>query len=186
MEDRKISQSKKNLPIEIIRALTLLLILLHHFGGLVHGVNRTHYNLINFCFNLGGEVGVTLFFIISGYGIFHSLESSFTKGNFSYKNFLWRRLQRLAPSYYVALIVMLCIGDGAWYLKKDQILNIISHFFFMHAVVPAYSGAIIGSAWYLGTQFNLYLIAPLLYLVFRNHGAKPCRVALVSIVGGVL
>ncbi|BDC96130.1 acyltransferase family protein [Treponema saccharophilum] len=171
MENKAIAQNK-NLNIEIIRSLSLLMILLFHFGGLVHGNDRTHHELFNFILNLGGEVGVTLFFIISGYGIFHSLNHTFEKGGFSYRNFILRRLQRLAPSYYLGLIFMLCIGDGAWYLGKEHILNIIMHFLFLHGFVPSYSGAIIGSAWYLSTQFILYLIAPLCFLFYWKHEAK--------------
>ena len=104
-----------------------------------------------------------MFFIISGYGIYYSIKKLNDTNYYSYKICIEKRLQRLVPAYWLSLILILLIGDGAYYLSKKYILNIVSHFVFAHAIFPAFSGAIIGPAWFLGTVFSLYFLAPFLY-----------------------
>ena len=75
---------ERNRNIDIVRALSILLIVVYHIYAI------TNVKLINNNFKLflqyGGEYGVTVFFMISGFSIYKSL--SRRKDNFKYKTFI--------------------------------------------------------------------------------------------------
>lgn len=158
--DRRMQDRNKN--IDICRALSLLLILIYH-GWVVCGSAATRFELIHMIVSLGGEIGVTAFFILSGYGIFCSLDKMLQSGEFSYWMFMKKRAVRILPQYYVSLLVVILFMDGAGYLSKGNIWNIAAHFFMIHNLFPDAFGAINGVLWTLGVTMDFYLVAILLY-----------------------
>lgn len=59
-----------------------------------------------------GRLGVAGFFVLSGFVIAHSLRSSF-EGTIDVPNYLTRRVVRLTPPYYAAIVVALVFAFGA-------------------------------------------------------------------------
>lgn len=53
----------------------------------------------------GGFIGVDIFFVISGYLIIGSIQSSLNNQSFSFKTFYHHRLARLAPAYLTVILV---------------------------------------------------------------------------------
>ena len=179
------SRPKKNLCVDMIRTVTTMLILLHHFSGLVHGSHGSRHSFVNFLFHSGGEIGVTVFFIISGFGIFNSLENSFAAGKFSFSGYIEKRIQRLSPAYYIGLLAVLLLGDGAYLVRKEDFLNLASQLFFIRVQLPVVWGTVIGTAWFLDTLFCLYLVAPAVYLCFRKLERIGILSVLAIMLGGV-
>ena len=61
----------------------------------------------------GGYVGVSIFFVISGYLISSIIFKSLPKGNFDFLNFYMRRIRRLVPALVLILITALVLG---WFI----------------------------------------------------------------------
>lgn len=64
---------KRNKSIDILRAGALLIVLTYHLWVLTGSV-AIMLPIVDTIVPLGGELGVTLFFLLSGYGIYYSLK----------------------------------------------------------------------------------------------------------------
>ena len=165
---------ERNKNIDIIRALAILLIVVYHIFA-ISKVPLIKGPLCSFI-EYGGEYGVAVFFMLSGFAIYKSL--SRRKDNFSYANFIKDRLKRLLPQYYISLIILLFFTGNGVFLFSNK-LNIFSHFFLLHGFFPTIQGAISGVAWALTPIFCFYLISPLLYKAVEK---KPKLSLIISIV----
>ena len=167
---------ERNRNIDIVRALSILLIVVYHIYAI------TNVKLINNNFKLflqyGGEYGVTVFFMISGFSIYKSLVRR--KDNFKYKTFIKDRLKRILPQYYISLIILIIFTGGTVVLfSKAQLLNLLSHIFVMHEFFYKYQGAISEVAWTLTPIFCFYLFAPLLFKCLEK---KPKSTVILSVL----
>jgi predicted acyltransferases len=159
---------KRNRNIDIIRAIAILLVVLYHIFAIT-GINFNN-DILSLFIEYGGIVGVSTFFILSGFGIYKSLKSSEEKNEkFSYRKYMKKRFFRIAPQYYFSLLVMLFFTSNAIYISKDQILTLISHIFFFHNFFYTIAGAISGVCWTLAVTFQFYLIAPYIYKLFKKY-----------------
>lgn len=130
-----------------------------------------------------GWMGVDLFFVMSGLVItlsaFREMDRHERRYDFR-RRFMARRVARILPLHYLTLFVhTIFVTPGV--LRQDSFLqNMMTHLFFCHNLFPGFHGAINGSNWSVGTEFQFYLLicfsAPLL------KKASPLFVAL----GGTL
>lgn len=148
-------------------------------GIAVCGIVMVHSNASSLPGLLGkignaGKNGVQLFFLLSAYLTFLSLEHFF-HGKETPKAMTFRQLIpwwmgkfiRLIPLYYLALLVYALFQGGStyWLGTQEHITagNVFTHLFFLHGLFPHYADSIIGVEWYLGTLAIFYLLAPCLY-----------------------
>jgi peptidoglycan/LPS O-acetylase OafA/YrhL len=113
-----------------------------------------------------GAMGVTLFFVISGYCMALSirnvkLEKLRTKE--FYSQYLLKRIIRIIPAYYVAIIVwniLLTIGVNSQtsHSVKDNIL----HMLFLHNINSSSVYSISGVFWSIAVEMQFYFIFPLI------------------------
>ena len=122
---------ERNKNVDIIRAIAILLIVVYHIFALSH-VPLFKGKLSPFI-EYGGEYGVTLFFILSGFAIYKSLFRR--KENFNYKSFIVDRLKRILPEYYISIIILLCLAGGIVLLFTNK-FDLFSHFFILHGFYP--------------------------------------------------
>jgi peptidoglycan/LPS O-acetylase OafA/YrhL len=76
--------------IDGLRTVAVMLVIFHHLG---------------WSFLPGGYIGVDVFFVISGYLITKIVANEIRNGRFSIGNFYKRRVLRLAPAYFLVLVV---------------------------------------------------------------------------------
>ena len=164
---------KRNINIDIIRGMAILMVLVYHIC--VIGNIKFNSSLINTLISSGGDLGVTIFFILSGFSIYKVLSNK----QETYTSYLKSRLSRLSPHYYISIIIVLLLTPTAVYLSKEHIFNIISHFFYFHNLFISFHGAISGVCWTLGVIFQFYLIAPLLQKLINKY---PKTTLIVSII----
>lgn len=161
----------RNRNIDIVRAAALLLVLIYHCWVKIGSVPIGN-SAVQLVVQLGGEIGVTAFFALSGYGIYHSLYRTERSGEIHFFSFMKKRLQRILPQYYLNLFVALLLTNAAVYFSLVHIWNIAAHFLLVHNLFLPFSGAINGVLWTMGVTFQFYLIAIPLYKLLKKTGWK--------------
>lgn len=160
---------ERNENIDILRALALLLIVVYH-AWVLCGSSPIKIPLVNMILPLGGMIGVTAFFALSGYGIYCSLQRIEQKEKKLFRTFMKKRALRILPQYYICLCILLLFTNAAEYLSLNNIPNIITHIFFIHNLWMGYSGAINGALWTMGVIVQFYVIAIPLYKGMKKFG----------------
>lgn len=160
---------KRNINIDIIRAIAIFLIMINHYWGIVSNATLSNNPVVDFFFRFGGEIGVTLFFLLSGFGLYFSLEKLDNAGQLNFVTHMKRRMHRILPQYWGFLIISIFLLDGAYLLDGNGIKDLLCHFLLIHNLFPTYAGSINGPLWALGTIFQFYLFAiPIYKLVKKN------------------
>lgn len=159
---------KHNKNIDVLRALALLQILLYHAWA-VSGTPDFLPAVFAPGLQLSGEIGGTVFFALSGFGIYCSITSDYEKGTFRYKEYLAKRGRRILPPYYFCIIVSVLLVSGE-YVSISGIKHVVLHLLCIHNLFPSAHGSINGALWTIGTIAQFYLIAPLLCKFFRKNG----------------
>ena len=117
-----------------------------------------------------GKFGVQIFFVISGYTIAATyLNSS------GFAPYIVRRLMRIAPLYYVAVLVFfVLIATGAMgapyfmqlYDSKADTYNLLMHLSFLSAWDARVANSLIGVEWTIPIEIFWYAVLPFL-LIYR-------------------
>jgi peptidoglycan/LPS O-acetylase OafA/YrhL len=182
-----------------LRGVAIILVLLVHFAPYAPGIHAPTALIDRLYLRISamGGVGVDLFFVLSGYLITGILCD--TKGSKHYfRQFYVRRVLRIFPIYYVALVLLLVIlpwpqteqaalrelrADAVWYW---------TYLYNFKVAATGYSPlTALGHFWSLAVEEQFYLFWPLVVLwLGRRHllvacvvavvGALVCRLALAS------
>lgn len=158
----------RNKNVDILRGLALCIVMIYHIwvlSGSVQIHNRFLYTLIM----LGGEIGVTMFFIISGFGICSALHFMEQKGELRFKEFLVKRMLRIAPEYYLSIFFVLLVSGGTIYFTKDGLDDILTHLTFTHNFMPSTAGTINGVLWTMAVTVQFYIVAIVLYKLLKRY-----------------
>jgi peptidoglycan/LPS O-acetylase OafA/YrhL len=127
-----------------------------------------------------GYLGVDLFFLITGFLLTLPWFERELRGTPppSIPRFYARRFWRIAPAYYVQLVVLfafvLPLLKGITYWRADLYVlafNAIAHGAFIHATSPLTSGSlnINGALWTLALEAQYYALLPLIAIVFLRR-----------------
>jgi exopolysaccharide production protein ExoZ len=150
------------LPIQYLRGVAALLVVLHHLGGQSPVLTR----FIDFEF---GTSGVDIFFVISGFII-----TLTTNAKTSPSMFIFRRIIRVVPLYWILTLLM----SALWTFRPDifktlnvSFVNLFQSLFF----IPHYSSSfpdrvwpLLVPGWTLNYEMFFYAVfALLLYLPAR-------------------
>jgi len=134
-----------------------------------------------------GSMAVYVFFMLSGYWVYHMWGREYAPTETPYRNFIVSRFWRLIPIYYVALALFILIDflfpsgrigfqpDGFWstlHLYVSQLLIL------GYAPLP-YAAKTMPPVWSLDIELQFYLVAPFVILLLSRYraGAAP-RLAL--------
>lgn len=132
-----------------------------------------------------GELGVTLFFVLSGFLITYLLHSEkLSSGNISLQNFYTRRILRIWPLYFLIIILGFwiipdfipvlrdAVGSGG--LSANYSTQLLLDIFFMPNVAIILFPPIlyVSQIWSIGVEEQFYLIWPLIMKYF-NNSLKP-------------
>lgn len=147
-----------------IRAIAAFIVVCTHinmqfgFSGL-SGLQAVH---------MAAGYGVTLFFVLSGYLITYLLLTEYKNTNtISYKKFYTRRILRIWPIYFLAILIALIYII----LRGYHVDGHIFFYIFMLANVPnAFGGSLpmAGILWSIGVEEQFYLFWPWLFKKREN------------------
>jgi peptidoglycan/LPS O-acetylase OafA/YrhL len=105
-----------------------------------------------------GMFGVQLFFMVSAFTLFLSLDNRRHEEEFVWQGFFIRRFFRVAPMYYLGILYFLLQdGFGPRYFLCDTGhitgANILSNFLFVHGLYPFWISSLVPGGW----SFAVYI-----------------------------
>ncbi|PFH87142.1 acyltransferase family protein [Bacillus sp. AFS088145] len=166
-----------------LRALAVLSVILYH---------------LNFSWASGGFLGVTVFFVLSGYLITDLLIAEWsTNQRIDLKSFWYRRAKRLLPGMFTLLLIVIAfvslfkssmIGN----LKQDSIAAIFYYsnwwYIFHHlSYFESFANpSILNHFWSLAVEEQFYIIWPILTLLGLKYIKNKDRLFLYTLVGAIV
>jgi peptidoglycan/LPS O-acetylase OafA/YrhL len=151
----------------------------------VGGVLLFHYGVLPFW---AGGVGVSLFFVISGFLITHLLLKEYEQhGTISLRSFYVRRALRIFPAYYVFLafsfILMRRLGQEA---DGKLFASAITYAIDYVEAIGHYRSTLISHSWSLAVEEQFYLLWPAALVLLLRRGANVLQNIAVAALAIVL
>ena len=155
--------------VHAMRGLAALSVLLYHALFKAYLSQRPDNPLTPYAAHL--DVGVSIFFLISGFVLYRPMVAARLAGRppLDAEEYGRRRLRRIIPAYWVALVVAGLAG--ASYLGYPKIFaaqGIPAYFGFLQIYSPDTAGGGINVAWTLCVEITFYAFLPLWALLLRR------------------
>lgn len=179
----------RNYKIDILRGVSILLVLIHHFN-IPYKLHDTFLGIsiggesLSTLIARNGNYGVTMFFVISGFLITqHTLQRSGSLAQIKLKDFYIRRIARIMPCLVLLVAMVSVLGslglqpfinqspNGKEVSYAVTVLSALS--FWMNLLIIEYGWVnyALGVLWSLSVEEVFYLAFPILYLVLgRGKG----------------
>ena len=151
----------------------------------------------------GGFLGVSLFFILTGYLMVVSCESAWKKNQFRIISFYKKRISRIYPALLLTIIFTLAVSallvPDTIVSTRGETLSILLGYnnWWQIGQNASYFTKITGSSpfthlWFLSVEIQFYLLWPLVYFfvktayTYRARFVRIVTVFIVAIVSGIL
>ena len=173
----------RNYKIDILRGVSILLVLIHHFN-IPYKLYDTFLGIpiagesLSTLIARNGNYGVTMFFVISGFLITqHTLQRSGSLAQINLKDFYIRRIARIIPCLVLLVLMVTILGALGLRPFMNQAPNgvdvpyavtVLSAFsFWMNILIIEYGWVnyALGVLWSLSVEEVFYLAFPILCLV---------------------
>lgn len=166
-----------SLSMEGLRGVAVFLVFLVHYSTLSEPWTGAWLTNLSSAVHTIGDVGVDLFFVLSGYLIYGSLiqrQQSFLK-------FMQRRIQRIYPAFLVVLFIYIVLSflmPGESKLPAEGVTAyILANVLLLPGMLPI--EPIVTVAWSLSFEMFFYLSIPVIVsALFLRSLTAPIRVAL--------
>lgn len=174
-----------------LRALAALLVFMYHYAYLHAPGSGTHFGpdwLTLMPVWRSGQIGVSIFFVLSGFLITRIYYDGFAAGRGSLRGFYVKRIARIWPLF----LLFAAVQHGVWLAQGQHasafwlVTCSLTQGFFRDL---RYSG--LPTAWSLTIEENFYALAPLLYmalaaLALGHAGPRPWTPARLARFGAAL
>jgi peptidoglycan/LPS O-acetylase OafA/YrhL len=168
----------RNIPaLDGLRAVSIALVIGSHLHNAATS-DKTYTSAIL----ANGDLGVTVFFVISGYLITHLLLREFDRdGALNLRDFYVRRAFRILPPYYLYLLVV-CIAATLGFLPVTRI-QAASAFLFLWDYFPKIKAWPLEHLWSLSVEEQFYILWPIsLVACLRRSRRSAQHLALACLV----
>lgn len=180
--------------IDTLRGIAIIGVFLYHALGASFGydqlpwdgpwrsldVSRTFFSAYPLTF---GRLGVSLFFVISGFCIHWAFIS---KGSKNFKEFLTRRFYRIYPTYLIIYICVMGLVSLRMHLNGQTFIpttaDIVSHALLIHNFTIEHFLGINASLWSIAIEAQLYLLYPFLFAIAKRLGSWKKAVAVAVLI----
>ena len=185
--------------IDGVRALAMLMVFTYHAWE--NGDAPRHMvHLLGREFNLFGMLGqfpagVDLFMVLSGFCLFLPIcKRVGAPVGWDWKDYARRRVQRIVPTYYVAIlfatllpyvlvILFHLLHQKANWQPLPSAKQYITHLTFTHTLFPDTWAGVCGAFWSLGLEAQFYLVFPLVIWAYAKYGIRvSAAMVVISVV----
>ena len=168
----------RNYGLDGIRALAVTLVVLHHFFPVVCP---------------GGFIGVTIFFVLSGFLVSSLIIKQLKRGNFSFREFYRRRSLRIFPALG-ACIVGVCAFGWIIFPSRNLFLSALAssagvgnlYFWWISSetgyFAPDMHQQPLLHLWSLGIEEQFYQILPLLLVFGWRFSSRNCIILAIFLL----
>lgn len=151
--------------LQMLRGVAAMLVVLFHLQAAA--VAEGHDPAILAWF-VGGEVGVDVFFVLSGFVIFHAVQG---RQHLGAAWFLQQRFWRIVPPYWVVLALTLLATAGLAVMRGDWSEWPSLGRILISVLLLPLPGQVMAVAWTLTVEGLFYLIFAATYFRFGTQGA---------------
>jgi peptidoglycan/LPS O-acetylase OafA/YrhL len=179
MDNYKASMgSASRLPsLDGLRAVSIFMVVIGHCSKTITGLSNSTYMLLGFIGS--GRVGVSIFFVISGFLITTLLvREQLSTHTISLKDFYIRRAFRIFPAFYAYWLVAFVLALlGYTHLSRS---DLVSAAIYIWNYVPRNVDTwFLGHTWSLSVEEQFYLLWP---LILKLSGPKLGKRAALAVV----
>ena len=182
-------EKKRIVSLDIVKGIAMLMVILVHY-------NQSFTSNITFFKYF--QMGCQLFFVASGFGIAKTFYKKLEKSSYKQviKDFYTSRVRGIAPAWWIMIAVVYLANTISLCFFKTTLnfgtnrsfMGILCNVLFLNGFIPTCNNNVIHGGWYIGTTMILYLIAPLLLMLFSKFRKKLiCAIisllSLLSIIG---
>ncbi|PHS35768.1 MAG: hypothetical protein COB07_12930 [Sulfurovum sp.] len=157
--------------IDLLRGMAVSAVIIYHFFVILGLINSPIFPYIHSF----GLFGVSLFFVISGYLIYRSVDYSISSRGIKIglKNYMSHRLFRILPAYYfnfaIVFIMATFIIASDYLYSFSFFKQVLSHLtFFSYFIYKDAGLGINGAYWTLSIEMLWYMVAPLLFIYIKK------------------
>jgi len=169
------SEIKKIDYIDAIRGIAIIGVIVVHASQCVSPTNKILLRIME-----EGARGVQLFYIASALTLCMSWESRSSNEKYPIRNFYIRRIFRIVPMFYIAILSYMLINGfapGYWYPNGIKWWYIPLTATFLHGVHPETINSIVPGGWSIAVEMSFYAILPLLLPYIKS--IKSCLIFFV-------
>ena len=138
-------------------------------------------------FAYAGLYGVQLFFVVSAFTIFLTLERAALREPALIRSFFIRRVLRIVPMFWVG-ILLYAFAPGREHYYTDFNFG-FTHYLItaglQHGWHPLYVNSVVPGGWTIADEASFYLLAPLLFLTIKNWRKAALFFAVTLLIGWI-
>lgn len=180
MNDRKQISAKRFFGLDFLRVLALSMILFSHSSWIYNSSG-----VLGKLQDMSGFLGIELFIVLSGFLIGGILYKQFLHGNYSLKDaslFVYRRLMRLLPSYYLVIII-----NSVIFISFGFSIAVVWKYFLFIQNFTSPVSPFFPESWSLPVKEMGYLFVVFLLLIFSNIFVKVSKqILFLSVIIGLI
>jgi peptidoglycan/LPS O-acetylase OafA/YrhL len=171
-----------------LRAIACLLVVWHHTAQKLNPQGASPIIGVLQFLGMRGEVGVSLFFVLSGCLLSLPFWRAFLRRDTfpSIKTYALNRAARIAPAFWLNLIICYALAFWVFHLELNW-QKFVSAFFFVnnYNYRTFFPAELNGPLWSIGLEVSCYVLLPiLLFVIFK--AAKSFAVAISGLVLAIL
>jgi len=142
-----------------IRAVAAYMVFFHHYNPLQE--SNVLYGFLNEMY-----IGVTLFFVLSGFLITYRYMDI---DNFSFKSYMVNRIARIYPIYFILTTITFIVQAIIYEFKFTQLLVYGLNISMLRGFFDQFKFTGIAQGWTLTIEETFYLLAPLLFILLKRN-----------------
>lgn len=160
-------------PLTSLRFVFALMIFLYHLGGLFYGYNQEFLSEMpaKYLSFKNGYLGVSFFFILSGFILAFNYKDKLLTKTISYKKFILARIFRIYPLHFITFLYVFVLTIFGGFFNFKFWIEVITNLFLIQSFVPSKDIflAFNGVSWSISNEMFFYLMFPVLILVVSKN-----------------